>query len=163
MAGKLNSEILKRNRILPSEEQLPVIDEATAQGYIDQFHDRYPGVSAFFGQEWEKLKRLPKEDRIVRSQLGRTRRFDSYPSKALERSFKVTWPQQIEADLIKTAMLRLDRIFHRRNMKAGIVMMIHDALWVEAPHEEEIEARDLVRRLMSAAGRLCVPLEVDID
>ena len=60
----------------------------------------------------------------------------------MERQFRVTWPQQIEADLIKTAMLRLDRIFRRRNMKARIVMMIHDALWVEAPEEEEIEVRD---------------------
>jgi DNA polymerase I len=163
LAGRINSEILKRNRTLPPEEQQPVIDEARAEGYIDQFHNRYPGVSAFFDREWKKLKRLPQADRVVRSPLGRIRRFDSYPSKALERSFRVTWPQQIEADLIKTAMLRLDRIFRRRNMKARIVMMIHDCIWVEAAKEEESQVRHLMRKMMTTAGKLTVPLEIDFE
>jgi DNA polymerase I-like protein with 3'-5' exonuclease and polymerase domains len=101
-----------------------LIDAEQAQQYIDQFHERYPGVRVFFDREWEKLKRLPQKDRVVRSPSGRIRRFAAFPSKSLERSFKVTWPQQIEADLIKTAMLRLDRIFRRRKMGAHIVMMI---------------------------------------
>jgi DNA polymerase I-like protein with 3'-5' exonuclease and polymerase domains len=101
LAGRINSEILKRKRTLPSQEQQALIDEPQAQRYIDQFHERYPGVSTFFDREWKKLKRLPQAARIVRSPSGRIRRFNSYPSKALERSFKVTWPQQIEGDLIK--------------------------------------------------------------
>jgi DNA polymerase-1 len=99
---------------------------------------------------------------VVRSPIGRVRRLDSYPSKALERSFRVTLPQQIEADLIKTAMVRVDRIFRRRNMRAHIVMMIHDCVWVEAPEEEAEQVRHLVRRIMITAGKLRVPLEVDI-
>lgn len=75
---------------------------------------------------------------------------------------RVTLPQRIEADLIKTAMVRLDRIFRRREMGARIVMMIHDALWVEAPHEEEAEVRHLVQRMKITAGKLKVPLEVDL-
>jgi DNA polymerase I-like protein with 3'-5' exonuclease and polymerase domains len=81
----------------------------------------------------------------------------------MERQFRVTWPQQIEADLIKTAMLPFDRISRRRNMKAQIVMMIHDALWVEAPNEEEIQVRNVVRRTMTTVEKLRVPLEVDFD
>jgi DNA polymerase I len=162
LAARMNSEIVKRNRLRKPQDQQPLIDEPRAQQYIDQFLDRYPGMRAFFDREWEKLKKLPQNDRVVRSPLGRIRRFNTFPSKALERSFKVTWPQQIEADLIKTAMLRLDRIFHRRNMKARIVMMIHDALWVEAPEEEAHEVRHLVRRMMTTAEKLKVPLELDI-
>jgi DNA polymerase I len=162
LAARINSEILKRSRTLSPEEHQPIIDETTAQGYIDQFHDRYPAVRAFFYREWRTLKRLPQKDRVARSPLGRVRRFDSYPSKALERSFRVTWPQQIEADLIKTAMLRLDRIFRRRSVKGRFVMIIHDALWVEAPHEEENQVRHLVERMMITAGKLAVPLDVDI-
>ena len=163
LAGRINSEILKRKRTLPSQEHQASIDEARAEGYIEQFHERYSSVRAFFDREWKKLKRIPQADRVVRSPLGRIRRFDSYPSKALERSFKVTWPQQIEADLIKTAMVRLDRIFRRRGMGARIVMMIHDALWVEAPQEEENQVRHLVRRMMTTAGKLTVPLAVDFE
>jgi DNA polymerase I len=162
LAARINSEIVKRNRLLPPQEQQSLINEARAEGYIDQFHGRYPGVSAFFEREWKKLKRLPQADRVVRSPLGRLRRFDRYPSKALERSFKVTWPQQIEADLIKTAMLRLDRIFRKRNMEARIVMTIHDCLWVECPEEEAEQIKHLMRKMMTTAGRLRVPLEVDI-
>ena len=79
----------------------------------------------------------------------------------MERAFRVTWPQQVEADLIKVAMVRLDRIFRRRNMEARIVMMIHDCLWVECPKAEEAKVRHLMRRMMTTAGRLDVPLDVD--
>jgi hypothetical protein len=72
-------------------------------------------------------------------------------------------PQQIEADLIKTAMVRLDRILRGRNMKARIVMMIHESIWVEAPHGDDEEVRRLVSNMMSTAGRLAVPLEVDTE
>jgi DNA polymerase I len=162
LAGRINSEILMRNRDLPAEEHQASIDEARAERYIDQFHERYPGVKQFFDREWKKLKRLPQSDRVVPSPSGRIRKFNTYPSKALERSFKVTWPQQIEADLMKTAMVRLDRIFRRRNMKARLVMMIHDALWVEAPHDEKSEVRRLVERMMTSVAKLRVPLAVDI-
>jgi DNA polymerase I len=162
LAARINSEIVKRNRLCEPQDQQSLLDEATAQGYIDQFHGRYPGVRAFFEREWKKLKKVPQNDRVVRSPLGRIRRFNSYPSKAVERSFKVTWPQQIEADLIKTAMLRLDRIFRKRNMEARIVIMIHDALWVECPEEEAEQVRHLMWRMMSTAAQLRVPLEVDI-
>jgi DNA polymerase I-like protein with 3'-5' exonuclease and polymerase domains len=64
---------------------------------------------------------------------------------------------------IKTAMLRLDRIFRWRKMKARIVMMIHDSLWVEAPHEEEIQVRNIMRRTMTTVEGLRVPLEVKFE
>jgi len=79
----------------------------------------------------------------------------------VQRQFRVTWPQQIEADLIKMAMVRLDTIFHRRKMGSRIVMMIHDALWVEAPQGEADQARYLMKKMMTTAGKLAVPLEVD--
>jgi DNA polymerase-1 len=118
-------------------------------------------VRDFFAQEWEKVKRLPSEERVVRSLVGRERRFPRRPSSEMERQFRATWPQQIEADLIKTAMLRLNRIFKSRDMKAQILMMIHDALWVEAPSEEATEVRHLIQRMMTTAAKLTVPLEVD--
>ena len=60
-------------------------------------------------------------------------------------------------------MLRLDRIFRRRDMKARMVMMIHDALWAEAPEEEANEVRHLTRSMMTTAAKLRVPLDVDSD
>jgi DNA polymerase I-like protein with 3'-5' exonuclease and polymerase domains len=48
-------------------------------------------------------------------------------------------------------------------MGARIVMMIHDALRVKAPKEEENGVRHLVRRMMATAGKLTVPSNVDFD
>jgi DNA polymerase-1 len=140
-----------------------LIDEQRARSYIEGFHSRFTKVKKFFGLEWEKLKKLPAPDRVVQSLIGRERRFSRRPTAEMERQFRVTWPQQIEVDLTKTAMVRLHRIFRRRNMKARIVMMIHDALWVECPNEEQSEARRLVRRTMTNAARLNVPLVVELE
>ncbi len=106
------------------------------------------------------MKKLPIGERVVRSLLGRERRFDRRATHEVERAFRVTWPQQTEADLIKTAKVRLDRIFHRQGMAARIVMMIHDSLWVESPGEEAAEVRHLMRRMMTTAAKLRVPLVV---
>jgi len=139
------------------------INEETAQSYIDGFYRRFPKVKDFFAHEWEKIKRLPPQERVVCSLIGRERHFPRHPSSEMERQFRVTWPQQIEADLIKTAMLRLDRIFKTRKMRAQIVMMIHDSLWVEAPNEEAEQVRHLLRRMMTRAAKLTVPLAVDLQ
>ncbi|MFC1833791.1 DNA polymerase [Thermodesulfobacteriota bacterium] len=135
----------------------------TALNYITGFHERYPRIRFFLDLEWDRLKSQPLEKRGVSSLMGRFRRFDRRATTRVERQFRVTWPQQIEADLIKTAVVRLDRIFRRRNMKARIVMMIHDSLWAEAPQGEASKVRHLVERMMTAAGGIRVPLKVDID
>jgi len=153
----------KINDLKEQQGSADLIDFDTAYSYIDGFYGRFPKVREFFAQEWEKLKRPPAQERVVRSLMGRERRFPRRPSSEMERQFRVTWPQQIEADLIKTAMVRLNRIFRRRNMKARIVMMIHDSIWVEASETEEAQVRRLMRRIMTKAGRLRVPLAVDIN
>lgn len=51
----------------------------------------------------------------------------------------------------------------RRNMEARIVMMVHDSLWVECPEKEAEQIRHLMRRMMTTAGNLKVPLNVDMD
>ncbi len=139
------------------------VGEETARSYIEGFYRRFPRVKNFFDQEWEKLKKLPTEDRVVRSLMGRERSFPRRPTAEIDRQFRLTWPQQIEANLIKTAMVRLDQIFQSRNMKARVVIVIHDALWVEAPQEDESEVRSVVRRMLSTAGKLDIPLRVVIQ
>jgi DNA polymerase I len=153
----------KINRLKESQNRTDFIDLAKSQFYIDGFYGRFPKVKEFFAQEWEKMKKLPAQQRTVRSLIGRERNFARRPSSEMERQFRVTWPQQIEADLIKTAMLRLELIFRPGNMKARIVMMIHDSIWVEAQYEQETEVRRLVSGMMTTAGKLNVPLDVDVE
>ena len=47
-------------------------------------------------------------------------------------------------------------------MGARIVMAIHDALWVQVPKEEAEQVRHLLRKMMTTAAKLKVPLEVDM-
>ncbi len=115
----------------------------------------------FFDREWKKMKKLSTSERVVRSLAGRERRFPKWPTHEVERQFRVTWTQQIEADLIKTAMLRLDRIFRRRNMAARIIMMVHDSLWVECREKEAEQVKHLLKRMMTTAMKLEVPLTVE--
>jgi DNA polymerase I-like protein with 3'-5' exonuclease and polymerase domains len=63
----------------------------------------------------------------------------------------------------KTAVVRLDRIFRRRNMKSRIVMLIHDAIWVEAPANERQQAQKLMEKMMRTAGRPFIELKVDFS
>ncbi len=48
-------------------------------------------------------------------------------------------------------------------MKSRLVMMIHDSLWVEAPHEEDDEVRHLMERMMTSAGKPFLDLKVDLE
>jgi DNA polymerase I len=151
----------KINDLKQRQGRMDFIAPATAQSYINGFYAKFPKVKDFFEQEWKTLKDLPPKNRVVRSLIGRERRFPHRPKSEVQRQFRVTWPQQIEADLIKMAMVRLDRIFRRRKMGSRIVMMIHDALWVESPKEEAELAKYLMTKMMTTAAKLRVPLVVD--
>jgi DNA polymerase I-like protein with 3'-5' exonuclease and polymerase domains len=135
----------------------------TAQAYINAFYQQYQGIRDFFEKEWENLKKLHRKDRIVKSSAGRIRRFATGANRAVERRFRVTLPQMMESDILKAAAVRLDRIFRRRRMGAQIVMLIHDAIWVEAPVEEEREAHRLLDKVMRTAGRPFLELKADFS
>lgn len=111
----------------------------------------FQGTKCYFLKEIVSKCGLPQLDRTAHNILGRI------------SALNVRWPRQIEADLIRTAMLRLDRLFRRRNMKARIVMMIHDCIWVEAAKAEESQLRHLMQKMMTTAGKLSVPLEIDFE
>jgi DNA polymerase-1 len=142
---------------------MDLVCEESAWSYIEGFYRRFPNVKDFPYHEWEKMRKLPAQERMVRSLIGTERRFPRRPTAEIERQFRVTWTHQIEADLIKNAMLRLDRIFRRRNMKARIVMMIHDALWAEAPTDEQSQVRELMQFVMTNASDLAVHMQVEFD
>ncbi|MFC1833520.1 DNA polymerase [Thermodesulfobacteriota bacterium] len=139
------------------------IGDETARSYIDGFYGRFPKVKIFFNQEWEKLKKIPVQEIVVPSLIGRARSFPRRPTAEVERQFRVTWLQQIEADLIKTSMVKLDGIFRRRNMKPRIVMMIHDALRMDFAEEEAEEVRSIMRSVMTTTVQFSVPLETDLE
>ena len=62
------------------------------------------------------------------------------------------------ADLIKVAMIAIDRELEKRKMQTRMLLQVHDELVLECPPEELRDAAALVKRLMEGAARLDVPL-----
>ncbi len=138
-------------------------DRRTAQRYIDAFWAKYSVAKTWLNEFVEELKDKPSGDRLVRSSLGRTRRFDEEFGLRERRRAKATLLQQEEADLLRMAVMRLWANFRDQGVRSRVVMTIHDAVYVEAPDEETEQARRIVKEQMEAAIEMpVVPLEIDI-
>jgi DNA polymerase-1 len=70
--------------------------------------------------------------------------------------------QGTAADLIKLAMIALDRKLAERKLKTRMVLQVHDELLFEVPHDETEEVAALVRAEMEGVVKLKVPLVADV-
>ncbi len=71
LAGRINSEILKRNRALSTEEQQALVNENLAQEYIDHFHSRYPAVRGHCRhKQYQELAKKPQTFRALLIPFG---------------------------------------------------------------------------------------------
>mgnify|MGYP003387999698 CR=1 FL=1 len=70
--------------------------------------------------------------------------------------------QATAADLVKRAMLELERELTAKKMQSRMLLQVHDELLIEAPEAEAEELAGMATRGMSAAGELKVPLVVDV-
>ena len=66
------------------------------------------------------------------------------------------------ADIIKIAMIDIDREIKRLGLKSRMIMQVHDELVFNVVPDEEVQLKDLVVRLMSGAYKGRVPLEVSV-
>jgi DNA polymerase I len=66
------------------------------------------------------------------------------------------------ADIIKIAMIRVERELRERKMKSRLILQVHDELLVETYPEELEQVKELLQRQMENAADLSVPLEVDM-
>jgi len=66
------------------------------------------------------------------------------------------------ADLIKIAMINIDRGMEKRKMKSKMVLQVHDELVFEVPKDELKEMKELVKKEMEGAVKLCVPIKVSV-
>ena len=71
--------------------------------------------------------------------------------------------QGTAADIIKLAMIAVDRALREEGFEAKLILQVHDELIVEAPEAEAERVRELLRRCMEGVVRLDVPLRTDIS
>jgi DNA polymerase-1 len=140
------------------------IPQAEARAYIDRYFARYQGVQAFI----EKTLAQTRKDGFVRTMFGRLRPIPDIESRNpnqrgfAERTAVNTPLQGTAADLIKLAMISIDRKLIERNLKTRMVLQVHDELLFEVPHEEVEEIRTLVRAEMEGVVQLSIPLVADL-
>ncbi len=135
---------------------------STAQGYINTFWSRYAVAKEWLDNAVAHLKQKPTTKPYIQSYLGRRRHFSEEIGAREIRQAKATILQQSEAEVLRMALLSLVGLLRQRKMKSRVVMVLHDAIWVEAPEDEAAEAKHLLAESMTNAVELpVVPLEVD--
>ena len=145
-------------------EQATDLSREEAAQFITAYFDKHPGVRQYV----ESTKKQAREIGYVQTLLGRRRSIPEVESpnrqvrEAAER-MAINMPVQgTSADIIKVAMINLDREMGRRQLKSKMLLQVHDELIFEVPEEElELMCR-LVPETMSTAIELSVPLKVDV-
>ena len=141
------------------------IEQKEAKRFIEAYFERYAGVRAFIETTLEQARR----DGFVRNLFGRKRPIPDLSSKNpnlrgfAERTAVNTPLQGTAADLIKIAMIRLERELRGRGLKAKMLLQVHDELVLEAPEAEVEIVKSLVKESMEGAHALSVPLEVEVS
>ena len=139
------------------------LPKSEAGEIIERYFARYAGVKAWLDGTIEEAK----ASGMVRTLFGRRRYLPDINSKnpaarsAAERTAVNTPIQGTAADLVKRAMLRVDRALAGR-YQARMLLQVHDELVLEAPAAEVAEVGPLLVAEMRAAAELAVPLEVEL-
>jgi DNA polymerase I len=140
------------------------IDRKTAKQFIEAYFERYPKVRAFLD---ECKKKAFKEGRTA-TLLGRIRNLPETKSKnphilaAAERLATNTPIQGSGADIIKLAMVKLDKELKKSNARAHMVLQIHDEIMLEVDEADKNRVETILIEAMESAYPLKVPLKVSL-
>lgn len=140
------------------------ISRAEAERYIQGYFERYVGVQKFIQETIAEVRRTG----VAKTMLGRERPIPDMDSKNptargfAERTAVNSPLQGTAADLIKLAMVRIDRCLEDEKYQAAILLQVHDELVFEAPPDEAPRLAAMVKREMEQVYPLEVPLVADI-
>ena len=141
------------------------IGRAEAQAMIDRYFEAYPGVDAFLREQVELARKLG----YATTMYGRRRYMRDINSRNFQlRSFAertaMNHPMQgTAADIIKIAMVRVERRLAEEGLRSRLVLQIHDELDFEVPVDEIDALSELVRETMGGVAELRVPLLADVS
>ncbi|AXC11072.1 DNA polymerase I [Acidisarcina polymorpha] len=139
------------------------IDQHQARLYIETYFARYSGVRTYIDRLLEEVRREQK----VRTVFGRVRPIPDIQSRNAnlrgfaERTAVNTPLQGTAADLIKLAMIRIDRRLTSENLETAMTLQVHDELLFDVPENEVDRVRALVKEEMEGVIELKVPLVAD--
>ena len=140
------------------------VERSAAQQYIDRYFARYPGVANYM----DRSKTHAKERGYVETVFGRRLTLPEIHAsnhqlrQGAERAAINAPMQGTAADLIKIAMISVNRWLRENGLKTNIIMQVHDELILETPEEELTMVLTEVPQRMASVATLSVPLIADI-
>ncbi|HQP10901.1 MAG TPA: DNA polymerase I, partial [Candidatus Omnitrophota bacterium] len=140
------------------------VPQEAAQEFIDRYFARYPAVKDFMDGEIRKCEK----DGYVATLLNRRRYLPEINSKNgamkqfAQRQAINTPVQGSAADLMKLAMIHIQREIEDRKLEARMISTVHDELVFEAPESETNDVIKMVRRQMEYVAELKVPIKVSV-
>jgi DNA polymerase I len=135
-----------------------------ASHFIDHYFASFPQVQAWIALTVAQARK----DGYVCTMLGRRRYLpeinsDNGQRRAFAERTAVNTPiQGTAADLIKLAMVNLDRLFTEKELKSRMLLQVHDELLFEVEKDELVAVKKLVKREMEDAIKLSVPVVVEM-
>jgi len=137
------------------------VDEAA--GILDSFFGAFPAIKS----SMERTVADAKKMKYTETLFGRRRPIPELSSdnfrirQAGERMAMNAAIQGLAADIFKIALVRIDEALTTQNLRARIVLQVHDEVLVEAPVNERDTVEKIVLDIMRSAAELRVPLEVN--
>ncbi len=141
------------------------ISKNQANEYINQYFQTYPDVKKYL----DSTVAFAKMNGFTTTLFDRRRPIPEITSSNFiqrsfgERAAKNAPIQGSAADIMKIAMINVERALLKNNLKARIVLQVHDELLVEAPIEEEKIVKEILYSEMKSAAKTQVPLEVEVE
>jgi DNA polymerase-1 len=139
------------------------ITRKEAQTFIDTYFEKYPGVKKYM----EDIVREAKDKGYVETLYHRRRYLPDINSRNFnirsfaERTAINTPIQGSAADILKIAMIKIDKKLKEEGMEATMLLQVHDELVFEAPKSEIPKLQKLVEETMADAVSISVPLKAD--
>lgn len=141
------------------------ISRKEATEYINQYFETYPKVKYYL----DNVVDFAKKNGYVKTLFGRKRpipelKSSNFMQKSFGERIAMNSPiQGTAADIMKIAMINVDKRLQNENLKSRIVLQVHDELLIEAYKDEADKVSQILSEEMSNAANLSVHLDVDVN
>ncbi|MDC0960771.1 DNA polymerase, partial [Dehalococcoidia bacterium] len=133
--------------------------------FIDLYFGKYPGIKNYINEVLE----FAKKNKYVETITGRRRilpeiNSPNFQLRSSSERMAINMPiQGSAADVIKIAMINIDNEINKLNLKAKMIIQVHDELIFETPEEEVNLVKSMLNSIMPSSLELKVPLNIAIS
>lgn len=136
-----------------------------AKEFINKYFETYPGVKDYMDKEIDEAKRTGYVKTIMnRKRVIEELKSSNYKVRSMGERMALNTPVQGSAsDILKKAMVEINNIFEKENIKSKMLLQVHDELIFNVYNDEIDKVKDIVYNTMTKVFELKVPLDVDIE